>query len=492
MKKNNNLIHIVLIVLGSIFITLSCFHSNMWFDESYSIAIAKRSFQDIWIIGSKDVHPVLYYILLKIVLLISNNNLIYARLFSVVPIVILSIIGFTHINRDFGNKVGLIFSMLILISPACIVYAGELRMYTWAMLFVSIMALYCFRIVKYNYSIKNWIIFSVFSLLSAYTHYYALLIAGIINIGLFVFFIVNKHKNKEYEKYIRTSIVSAIVQVLLYLPWFGILLSQTKYVSETFWPYMPTPLDLVVFLSTGFMKDSDYLPRIIIIIYSIITFIFVIYLVVKNWKNKQTQSAKVCVIILGILVLILLIACALLWKIVLYPRYFLNIFGLIIFAFSMYLSRENKFIISITIIIVMIFSMFLNISLIKLNYDESNSKPYDYIANNIKNDDIVITNSYSGFTIIAYIENDVNYRNMYFYNLKNWRVEEPYKAYGKTIFNLDDLQDYKGRMWVISDNDFEFQEIVKNELNDIGIIEENKFDIKYQKYNYTIALMEKY
>ena len=42
-------------------------------------------------------------------------------------------------------------------------------------------------------------------------------------------------------------------------------------------------------------------------------------------------------------------------------------------------------------------------------------------------------------------------------------------------------------------NDFEFQEIVKNELNDIGIIEKKtNFIIKYQKYNYTIALMEEY
>ena len=37
--------HIAIIVLGAIFISLSVFHSNLWFDESYSVDIAKHSFQ---------------------------------------------------------------------------------------------------------------------------------------------------------------------------------------------------------------------------------------------------------------------------------------------------------------------------------------------------------------------------------------------------------------------------------------------------------------
>ena len=44
-------LHIAIIILGSIFISLSAFHSNLWFDESYSVGIANHSFKDIWIIG---------------------------------------------------------------------------------------------------------------------------------------------------------------------------------------------------------------------------------------------------------------------------------------------------------------------------------------------------------------------------------------------------------------------------------------------------------
>ena len=51
-------LHIALIVLGSIFILLSAFHTNLWFDESYSVGLANHSFCEIWTIDKNDVHPV--------------------------------------------------------------------------------------------------------------------------------------------------------------------------------------------------------------------------------------------------------------------------------------------------------------------------------------------------------------------------------------------------------------------------------------------------
>ena len=38
------LIHIAVIALGIIFMSLSIFHTNMWFDESYTIGIVRHSF----------------------------------------------------------------------------------------------------------------------------------------------------------------------------------------------------------------------------------------------------------------------------------------------------------------------------------------------------------------------------------------------------------------------------------------------------------------
>ena len=61
MKNKTKIIHIIVIILGIIFISLCAFHTSLWFDESYSVAIAKHSFSEIWTITGNDVHPALYY-----------------------------------------------------------------------------------------------------------------------------------------------------------------------------------------------------------------------------------------------------------------------------------------------------------------------------------------------------------------------------------------------------------------------------------------------
>ena len=114
MKKSNATIHLVLIILGIIFISLSAFHTGLWFDESYSVAIAKHSFSEIWTITGGDVHPPVYYWLLHIVYLIFGNNILMFRLFSLLSIIILGIIGFTHIRKDFGEKARNVFFFLFI------------------------------------------------------------------------------------------------------------------------------------------------------------------------------------------------------------------------------------------------------------------------------------------------------------------------------------------------------------------------------------------
>lgn len=87
--KKENLLHIAIIILGSILLLIPAFHSNIWFDESYSVAIVNHSFSEIWTIGSYDVHPILYYWMLKIINIIFGSNIIIYRVFSVIGAIVL-------------------------------------------------------------------------------------------------------------------------------------------------------------------------------------------------------------------------------------------------------------------------------------------------------------------------------------------------------------------------------------------------------------------
>ena len=311
--KNKNIlkyVHIALIILGAIFVLLSNFHTSIWFDESYSVGIASHSIQEIWSIGSNDVHPVLYYIILHFVGMLTENSILSFRLVSTACVIILSILGYTHIRKDFGEKVGIIFSFLILFMPVVLAYSGEIRMYTMAMLFVTIMAIYAYRIYKSGVSNKNWIIFSIFSLLSAYTHYYALAVAAVLNISLFVYFLVMNIKQRNYEvkykKYsgnLKRSIISAIVQIIMYLPWLGTLIALTAKSSKGgFWIGMPDFWQIFEFQFTGNL-DSVYVVRNFSYVFSAILLLYIIFLLIKNWKNaKPAKLALITYLLVIVLV----------------------------------------------------------------------------------------------------------------------------------------------------------------------------------------------
>ena len=156
MKNKTKLqkLHIAIIVIGIIFISLSAFHSNIWFDESYSVAMAERTLSEIWTIGGHDVHPVLYYWMLRIISLIASawgitsiaGKIVIYRIFSIIPIAILGALGYTHIKKDLGEKAGILFSFLAFFLPESAIYANEIRMYSWAILAVTILAIYAYRL----------------------------------------------------------------------------------------------------------------------------------------------------------------------------------------------------------------------------------------------------------------------------------------------------------------------------------------------------------
>ena len=84
---------VILFLLGLSFNLITAFTSAIWFDESYSIALAHHSLADIWRIGSADVHPVLYYWMLHGVVTLFGQNPIICRLFSVAGLAACAALG---------------------------------------------------------------------------------------------------------------------------------------------------------------------------------------------------------------------------------------------------------------------------------------------------------------------------------------------------------------------------------------------------------------
>ena len=492
---NPKYIYILIIVLGAIFCILSGFHTNLWFDESYSVAIAKHPFNEIWTIGSHDVHPVLYYIMLKIILIITNGSIICIRLFSCVPLIIMGILGYTHIRKDFGEKAGMLFTFFSLFFPPCLVYGTEIRMYTWAMLFATIMVIYAYRILKGNGKInKDWVIFSVFSLLSAYTHYYALAIAFVINFGIFIYFIRKTIKNRSkkgsfYIENLKRSILSTVLQIIGYMPWLIVLMGQFTS-TDGYWIGSPDFLDILEFQFTGNLGGELHIAEYLAWPFTILFVIYIAFLFIKYWKDEEIKSSKV---LLGTYIsIVAFVGIISLIKVpILYARYFLTMTGILILMISILLlhDKAEKRVTAICTLTVII-SLVININLINTNYEQSNRSPREFLISDLRDDDIFVTDNVgSGFVLVT--EKQIPYERVYFWDRQHWNVSEAYKAYGKTIWNIKDIKDFKGRIWVIGSGNFGLAEAIDSELEGTQVLKQEYFKTKYKSYEFAMTLIQK-
>ena len=498
-NKKNKYIHLGIILLGIVFICLSAFHEDIWFDESYSVAIAKHNFSEIWNITGNDVHPPLYYWMLHIIWLIFGNQIIAFRLFSVLAIAILGILGYTHIKKDFGEKVGMLFSFLVYFLPVMCTYSQEIRMYSWSCLIVTLLAIYGYRLYKnikdktsLKIQNKNLIIFGIFSILACYIHYYALAVAGLINFMILIYLIKNR---KENAKILRNFIILAIIQIIIYIPWLLYLKGQVAHVESGFWITLEysTFVEVLSFqfrrqLDTEFVFDTNTL---IALITALAMYIYVGYKIYRAKKEKETIFPGIIAIVTYIFVILAVLIISLMTPI-LYARYLIVITGLYIFGLAFFIAKEKrKWITTIICTIILILGIISNVTNMTINYDDSNMKQIEYLRENIQPDDILIySNIGNGGVIAAFFPEN----KQYFYNGEFWDVEEAYKAYGpgmEIIYNYDDiLNDYHGRIWLIDSENCELYNSFPKE-GVTTVIEPTEFRTKYQNYVYTFVLLEK-
>lgn len=490
MKLTIKNIHIIEIILGIIFISLGIFHTNIWFDEAYSVAIAKHTFADIWTIGGNDVHPILYYWLLHIIEIFTNGSIIAYRIFSALPIIILGILGYTHIRKDFGQKTGIICSFLVYFMPATAIYANQIRMYSWAVLLVAILAIYAYRIFKGQDTNKNIIIFGLASLFSIYTHYYGLMAAGIINVALLIYLFIKKN-NKAAIK----ILLLGIVQLIAYIPWMINFVTQLSNVSKGFWIGFEYPKTLVELLSFQFLGNSINQEFGIYqyIIFTLAVELYV-YLGIKLYKTyKQKQDVKVA--ILGTIIYVSVIIAALIITYVmktsiLYYRYLFVITGIYIFVISFILSKEkNKIVIFSICIGILLTSLISNIQNINENYSVTNKEPIDYLKQNISKEDTIVYSEIGIGAVTAVFFED---NKQYFYNSEHWGVEEAYKAFSPQMKTCEDdefLKECGDRIWLVGYGDNIYNLLFNNEKYEK--ISEKRIDTKYQNNSYNIILVEK-
>jgi len=265
-RKSRRILYYLLPCILLLFSLATVFSNSIWYDEAATLELAGFPVNELVRIDAMDVHPPLYYLILKLGITLFGgliNEVYLGKIISIIPFIVLLIIGFTKVKKIYGEKVSFFFNIMVIGMPQMLNYSTEIRMYSWGMLFVTCAFLQLPGIRKDENNTLNYVLLTLFSTLASYTHYFACVSAIVIYAELIILFVIAKN-----YKTLRKVFLSGFAVALLFSPWLMVFIRQAISVKENFWMASLTfddYLDICLFL---FFKDSflKYLFILIVLI----------------------------------------------------------------------------------------------------------------------------------------------------------------------------------------------------------------------------------
>ncbi len=235
------------------------FSSDIWYDELFTMGLAGQSCGKLVSITARDVHPPLYYMIVRLFLWIFGGlerEIFYqvtaAKLVCVLPFFLCILYALTKIRKNFGTFAAGLFCFLLPAMPKLADYTVEIRMYGWALFFVTAGMLHAYELtasrgicgekdsgnekLSGRKSLIDWIALTLYGLAACYSHYFACVAYAMIYLYLLLVFFAAYRRKESQGKEIRTLLVSGICCAAGYLPWIiGAFTLQLSQVRENYW-----------------------------------------------------------------------------------------------------------------------------------------------------------------------------------------------------------------------------------------------------------------
>lgn len=357
----------LLFLLAAGFLAVSvflCFSDDIWYDELFTMGLAGQSFGELISVTARDVHPPLYYIIVKLFLMLfqvlgANSGaasasgtyaasglftpVAVAKLVSVLPFSLCLLYGAVKVRKHFGLLAAGLFAFLVLAMPQLGGYMVEVRMYGYALFFVTAGMLHAYELTldaDKKSRIVNWMALSLYSLAACYTHYFACVGAVMIYACLLFALLKGRRFKEEWKAFLASGFFCA----LGYLPWiFGAVRLQVGQVKENYW------IQPVTWRTLGgcvkFLFQPAFTSEKLNVILAVI--LFVIYAglfggaLTGGRKRSENYFVSCCVAVLAGIAVFGFAASLLIRPIFVY-RYMLPAMGLFWLAFAILLSQWKK------------------------------------------------------------------------------------------------------------------------------------------------------
>lgn len=224
--------------------------SSIWFDEAFGAYLIRFNYIDVARYTASDVHPPVYYWILKLWSGWFGYNEFAMRSLSVVFGAVALIFAWLLVRKWFGRRVAATTLALLVITPFFIRYSQEMRMYTLVAA-IGFAATYVLTLADKSKKTWQWVIYGLLVGIGMLTHYYAALIWITHWVWRVTVYRSSGIKGKALarEFFSRGWIVAHAVALVVFAPWIGALVSQILDVqSNGFWipPFTPsTPINFL-------------------------------------------------------------------------------------------------------------------------------------------------------------------------------------------------------------------------------------------------------
>ena len=378
----SKIINYIVIILATIIYGSLIFNDSVWSDEAYTMELLKKNYIDIVKETAIDVHPPLYYLIAKTFTIIFGYSVPVVKFVSILPIILIMLIVTIKSKKLFeenSEKISLIFNLLIAFIPIAFTMNIELRMYTWCMFFCTCSGIYAYEIYKDSKKKSNIILFIIFSLCAAYTHYFAAITAFVIYVFLSLSLIIKDKKNWKL------CILLVVLTIIGYLPWIPVLLGQVTTVKGDYW-----------IQGIGILSDIQYLfgeqfTNIFLALFACIIVGLSRYII----NNKKDSEAKFAFISILVLLGTVFIGYALsvLIRPIFVNRYMYGAVGLLFLGISIACTKlEYKTIIIDALIGLLLINLpFSYVESYKKEYENGTEEFKTFISENVKESDQVST-----------------------------------------------------------------------------------------------------
>ena len=237
---------LALFAVFAVLIVVTIGRSSTWIDESASLLLVDNDYAELVRRNVLDVHPPLWYLVLKLWVQVFTPSILASRAESAVFMFAALVVWYQLVRTRFSRPLALVTLALAVTNPMLLHYAVEGRMYALGVLLVALTSLFVTSTARWR-----WFAYWPCAVAMLYVHYFLAFPLA----AQFVYLVLTRRDQARSMAWIVGYGASIIAAFGLWIP---IAFRQTATtVTAHFWIGRIAPTTLLTYVLHAFLHRTD-------------------------------------------------------------------------------------------------------------------------------------------------------------------------------------------------------------------------------------------